>query len=167
MLRRTRLIGLLAVLVGAVLLGSVLAQPVSVMTITHAETDEPLAIHQIEDGERFELRYVHSFEKTPIYETFEIRDGSIYLIREAYGYHAAGLAYTYEVEQDGDMQVIRMNREIGTFTIRIAETTEQSFVIDGEERPLTTYADPRTPITVATHETTYLRYLWLRTSTTR
>lgn len=120
-----------------------------VLHLEDAHSGERLAVHAVEEGERFEIRYVHSFEKTPIHETYAVEDGGIVQVREAYKYHAAGLEFTRETYREGDWIVSEPDRELGAFTVRVAGSTEQSLVVNGNERPLEAYAEPGTAIRIS------------------
>ena len=137
----------------ALLLGAVIASPtVPTVQLTDAETDETLAVYSLEEGDEFEIRYVHSFEGTPIHETYTVDDGEIVQIREAYAYHAAGLEHSRETYRDGNMTVSELDHELGSFSVRVAGTTEQSLVIDGEKRALDSYAEPGSTIRISATE---------------
>ena len=137
----------------ALLLGAVVASPtVSTVQLADAEADETLAVYSLEEGETFEIRYIHSFEGTPIHETYTVEDGEIVQVREAYAYHAAGLEHSRETYRDGNMTVSELDHELGSFSVRVAGTTEQSLVIDGEQRALDSYAEPGSTIRISATE---------------
>jgi hypothetical protein len=120
-----------------------------VLQLEDAQTGERLAAYEVEAGERFEIRYVHSFKRTPIHETYAAEDEGIVQVREAYKYHAAGLEFTRETYREGDWIVSEPDRELGEFTVRVAGTTEQSLVVDGTKRTLGAYAEPGTGIRIS------------------
>jgi hypothetical protein len=131
---------------------------VLVLQLEDAETGERLAAYEVEEDTQFEIQYVHSFEKTPIHETYAVEDGEIVQVREAYKYHAAGLEYTRETHRDGEWIVGEPDREIGEFTIRVARSTDQSLVFDGVERSLDTYAEPGTGIEISVEQVSMAEY---------
>lgn len=148
MLVRAGVVSLLVVCVIGVV--AVAASPtVLVLHLEDIETGESLAVYEVEAGDRFEIRYVHSFEKTPIHETYAVEGEGIVQVREAYKYHAAGLEFTRETYREGDWIVSEPDRELDSFTVRVARTTEQSLVVDGTERSLDSYAEPGSGVRVS------------------
>ncbi|MFC6905445.1 DUF1850 domain-containing protein [Halalkalicoccus tibetensis] len=124
-----------------------------VLQLEDAETGERLGSHAIGEGERFEVRYVHSFEGTEIRETYTAEDEGIVQVREAYEYHAAGLEFTRETYREDGWIVSDVERELGCFTVRVAGSTEQSLVVGGTERSLEAYAEPGTGIELSIERT--------------
>ncbi|WP_255191387.1 DUF1850 domain-containing protein [Natronobeatus ordinarius] len=149
-----------SILVGAVFLLAVAAAAPTITTVqlTDRESGETLAVYPLEEGEEFEIRYVHSFEKTPIHETYVVDGSDIVQVREAYAYHAAGLEHSRETYREGNMTVSEFERELGTFSVRVASTTEQDLVIDGRERPLQSYAESGSTIQFSAERTNYAVY---------
>lgn len=131
---------------------------VLVLQLEDTETGESLAAYEIEEGERFEIRYVHSFEKTPIHETYAVEGTEIVQIREAYKYHAAGLEFTRETYREGEWIVSEPDRELGSFSVRVARSTDQSLVVDGTERPLDSYAEPGSGIEISVERMSTAEY---------
>jgi hypothetical protein len=128
-----------------------------------AHTGESLAAYEVEEGERFEIRYVHSFEKTPIHETYAVEEGEIVQVREAYKYHAAGLEFTRETYREGDWIVSEPDRELGSFMIRVAGSTEQVLVVDDTGRSLDTYAEPGTSVQISIEQMSAAEYYATKT----
>jgi hypothetical protein len=134
------------------------APTMTALALTDAATGETLAITPIEEGEEFEIRYVHSFEGTEIHETYVAEGEEIVQVREAYEYHAAGLDGTRETDREGDMSVAEFEQELGSFSVRVAGATEQELVVGGETRPLRSYADAGSTITVEVKRVSYAEY---------
>jgi hypothetical protein len=122
------------------------------LVIEHAEHDEQLESYAVEDGDQFEIQYVHSFEKTPIHQRYEVNGTAIVQVEERYKYFASGTDHTHETYQDGNWTVAPLEEEHESFTVRVAGSTEQNIVIDGTEKPLDSYAEPGEPITISVVE---------------
>lgn len=131
---------------------------VLVVQLEDTQTGERLAAYEVEEGTQFEIRYVHSFEKTPIHETYEVSNGEIRQVREAYKYHAAGLEYARETHREGEWIVSEPDRELDSFAIRVARSTDQSFVFDGAERSLDSYAEPGSGIQISVERISTVEY---------
>lgn len=143
------------------------AAPLAVadLTVLHLEdprSGENLGVFRVEEGDRFAVHYVHSFDKTPIREIYEVRDDRIVQIREEFKYHAIGLEYT-EANQtrEGEFTVLHMERRFDSFTVRVAKATDQSLVIDGESHPLSSYTERWNSIRFSVERVGYPRYLRL------
>ncbi len=153
-----------SILAGSVLLlAAVVAAPtVTTIQLTDGESGDTLAVYPLEEGEAFEIRYVHSFEGTPIHETYVVDETEIVQVREAYEYHAAGLEHGRETYREENMTVSELDHELGTFSVRVAATTDQDLVVDGQERPLDSYAESGSTIQFSAERTNYVAYRLLR-----
>lgn len=122
------------------------------LVIEHAEHGEQIKSYSVSDGDQFEIQYVHSFEKTPIHQRYEVDGTSIVQVEERYKYYASGTDHTLETYQDGDWTVAPLEVKHESFMIRVARSTEQNIVIDGTKKPLDSYAEPGEPITISVVE---------------
>ncbi|WP_122088256.1 DUF1850 domain-containing protein [Halalkalicoccus subterraneus] len=156
----------LSALAGSVVLSPLAVTNVTVLRLADPRSGETLGVERVEEGDRFAIHYVHSFDETPIREVYEIREEGIVQVREEFEYHAIGLEYTEgnQTREDG-FTVLQMDRRLGTFTVRVAKYTEQSLVIDGEERPLSDYTEEWGSIRFSIERVGYLRYLGDRLQT--
>lgn len=123
-----------------------------VLVIEHGEHGEQLESYSVTDGDQFEIQYVHSFEKTPIHQRYEVNETAIVQVEERYKYYASGTDHTHETYQDGNWTVAPLEEGHESFTIRVAGSTEQNLVIDGAEIPLDSYAEPGEPIKISVDE---------------
>ncbi|WP_129115656.1 DUF1850 domain-containing protein [Halegenticoccus tardaugens] len=147
----------------ALLLVAGAATDVTVLAMEDPRSGETLGVERVHEGDRFAIHYVHSFDETPIHEVYEVRGTSIVQVREEYRYHAIGLEYTEANRtREGNFTVLRMHRDLGSFTVRVAKYTNQTLVSDGRERPLYEYADRWDSIRFSVQRVSYLDYLRLR-----
>ncbi len=123
-----------------------------VLIIEHAEHGEEIESYSVTDGDQFEIQYVHSFEKTPIHQQYEVNETYIVQVEERYKYYASGTDHTHETYQEGNWTVAPLEEAHESFTIRVADSTEQNLVIDGVEKPLDSYAEPGEPIRISVVE---------------
>lgn len=162
-MRRRRV---LSALLGGAVLSPLVATDRTVLRLTDPRSGETLGVERVEEGDRFAIHYVHSFDKTPIREVYEVRDGGIVQIREEFKYHAIGLEYT-EAEQtrEDGFTILHMERRFDSFTVRVAKYTDQSLVIDREERPLSSYTEKWESIRFSVERVNYPRYIRYRLQT--
>ncbi|WP_336363317.1 DUF1850 domain-containing protein [Halalkalicoccus salilacus] len=136
------------------------AADLTVLRLEDPRSGESLGVERVEEGDRFAIHYVHSFDKTPIREVYEVRDGGIVQIREEFKYHAIGLEYTEGNQtREGEFTVLHMERRFDSFTVRVAKATDQSLVIGGEKRPLSSYTERWGSIRFSVERVSYLGYL--------
>lgn len=132
----------------------------TVLRLEDPRSGESLGVFRVEEGDRFAIHYVHSFDKTPIREVYEIRDGGIVQIREEFKYHAIGLEYTEgDQTREGEFTVLHMDRRLDSFTVRVAKATDQSLVIEGEKRLLSSYTERWGSIRFSVERASYPGYL--------
>ena len=103
-------------------------------------------------GDRFYLKYTHSKDKTPVLDTFEIKDGSnegvwIALVQEEYQWYGAGLAF-YQREDvsldfSGKGAITRLNRPMPNFLVRVGSVARQKLEINQKEHDLVDLAGNR------------------------
>ena len=96
-----------------------------VIRFTNRTRGETFFSREVSPGDRFTLTYVHSVQKTPVYEVYGIDGRGAVVLRETrvkslgYGLPAPTPDNHYLLE--GEFLVIRdMNRRIGTLLIRVS-----------------------------------------------
>lgn len=118
-------------------------------TLCFAENDHPFSIRvesperekilldfPVEPGDRFYLHYIHSSDKTPIRDTFEVgEDGQLFLIEEAFLWHGAGLEFmNWEkasiMIEDGMIKV-HLRRHFPSLLLRVGRIADHTFTFHG------------------------------------
>lgn len=149
-----------------VLLVAVAPASVTVLYLEDPRTGEPLGVERVDDGERFAIHYVHSYDETPIREVYEVRETRIVQVREEFHYYAIGLEYTNRNRtREGNFTVLHMERRFEAFDVRVAKATNQSLLIDGQRRPLTRYAPRWETIRFSVRRMSYAEYLLVKSVT--
>ena len=97
-----------------------LNQPIKII-IEDMSTEEELFVQEVEYGERFEVNYIHSVERSPVSEVFEVRGDGIYTMESHTESFGAGMPYAGEdVElKDGTFTIKNINRKVHGGTLRI------------------------------------------------
>ena len=90
-------------------------------SISDMETGEALYGDRVEDGERFSVTYIHSVERSPVKEVFEVRGTEIYTMESHTESFGAGMPYEGEVMEleDGKFVISDINRRVHGGTLRI------------------------------------------------
>lgn len=91
------------------------------IVIEDMNTEEELFIQDVEDGERFEVNYIHSVERSPVIEIFEVRGRDIYTMESHTESFGAGMPYEGDDVEltDGKFIIKNINRKVHGGTLRI------------------------------------------------
>lgn len=105
------------------------------------ERKEVLLDFASKPGDRFYIHYIHSSDKTPVQDTFEIgRRGEMILIEENYYWYGAGLEFmNWEKASitivDGRIKV-HLNRHLPFLRLRVGRVANHTFIFNGAVFPL-------------------------------
>jgi len=61
------------------------------LTLRNRDTGELYARYRMREGDRFSVTFIHSVNKYPLTDTYEIEDGTIYVEETIYGAFGAGV----------------------------------------------------------------------------
>jgi len=94
------------------------------LRVTPVEKADPMLVLPLKPGERFTLRYMHSVENAPIWETHSVdREGRIYIEEERYLKFGAGMGRMPGIGRmvrRGPYEVVEnMHMATGDFVLRI------------------------------------------------
>lgn len=97
-----------------------LNKPLNII-IEDMNTGEELFSQRIEERERFEVSYIHSVERSPVNEIFEVRGDEIYTMESHTESFGAGMPYEGEDVElaDGKFIIRNINRKVHGGTLRI------------------------------------------------
>lgn len=132
------------------LLVVVLALPVTVLEVCSPD-GTVLLRRPLPPGGRFELHYVHSWDKTPVIDLFASdKAGNLLLVEEQYLWMGAGLDFHPRASLDfsGNMVRVLAPRPVGILHLAVGTVANQRLVFGQEELPLTRLAPPGTKITL-------------------
>ena len=85
------------------------------LVLKDLDTGKIYAKYQLVEGDTFSITFVHSVNKSPVTEVYQIKDGRIYLEQCLYYAFGAGVATTLEGEQtlsygeNGEMIISNIN----------------------------------------------------------
>lgn len=84
-------------------------------------------------GEHVYIHYIHSSDKTPVRDTFQIDDtGQLVLVEEAFLWYGAGLEFQnhhgVQLAFDGKWTAVRLNRVFPELVIRVGRVAEQNLI---------------------------------------
>lgn len=115
---------------------------------------------------RFEVRFIHSVERTPVREVFAVGpDLVIYLVETVYESFGAGLPTTAEdgarfVLEEGKIRVTGLHRRIGELVLSVSPVPGHALVVSGETVTLADLARPGTALSVKAVRAPVLAFLF-------
>lgn len=141
MRRKVRAAAALAVLVA----GCLLSRPVYFLEVRALPGGQLLLRVPLPPTRRFELRYTHSWDKTPVWEVFTVDgQGGLVLLEEDYLWMGAGLDFQPAADFDfsGGRVRVRRNRTIGELRLAVGTVAGHRLALGEVEVPLSRFAPP-------------------------
>ncbi len=94
------------------------------LAVTDYDTGKTLVSFSVRYGGRFTIRYIHSVDLSPVFETFRVdREKGIILEETRFRMFGAGMGHWEgrgDIVQDGKwIKIVRMNQPLGSFILRI------------------------------------------------
>jgi len=120
----------------SVFIYNVLSSPC--LILKNGDTGKTLAVFRIEEGIEFSVTFVHSVNKSPVTDVYEIRNGKIYVVRTIYYSFGAGVqteieeGQTLEYGQDGSMIVSGINRPMDKLSYIVGTVSDHILGINEE-----------------------------------
>ena len=133
------------------------------LTASDMRTGEVLRSWKIREGEFFTVKYTHSVQLTPVWETYEIQSGDIVLKETIFQSFGAGLPstspYDFEITEQG-FRLYNIDMKITDLVYRVgAVRANHSLIIDGKEYPFLDFAEPGEGIKFEINKLSYLEYI--------
>lgn len=130
------LIGVFIIIIFAVLM--YIFRP-SYLTIEDMATGEVMFTERVEHGEQFAVTYIHSVERSPVKEIFEIRQSDIYTMESHTESFGAGMPYNGEdIEmKDGKFIIKNINRKVHGGALRVRPSSVFPHHVEIGERKIT------------------------------
>lgn len=104
------------------------------------------------NSNEFTLFFIHSVQKTPVYEFFKIQnDNTLSLVKTEFSSFGIGLPYT---DEGGEFKIkndrfeLKFKREFEKIPIRISPIPEHAIIIDEKKYPLLDFANPENLIEI-------------------
>ncbi|MDK2855498.1 MAG: hypothetical protein PWQ41_513 [Bacillota bacterium] len=133
-----------ALLAGSFLLAG-LFWPVAVLEVRSLPSRALLFRTKLPASGRFELRYTHSWDKTPVWEVFASdARGDLILVEESYLWMGAGLDFQPAADFDfsGERVRVRRNRHVGELRLAVGTVADHRLVVGSREVSLVRFAPP-------------------------
>ena len=130
---------LLAVTAAAVFFCGVSQAHQTWLTVRNDETGKLYARYPVEDGDWFSIGFIHSVNKSPLTDYYEIHDSKIYVEKTVYYGFGAGVqteiedGQTLEYGEDGSMTVSGFHKEIPDLVYIVGTVSDHTLVVNGGE----------------------------------
>lgn len=108
------------------------------LILRDGDTGKELMIYPVSDGDEFSVTFIHSVNKTPVTDVYQIRDGAIYVVRTIYYSFGAGVqtqieaGQTLEYGADGSMTVSGFERPMDRLSYIVGTVSDHILKISGE-----------------------------------
>jgi len=110
------------------------------LVLRNADTGKKYASFPIEDGDTFSIGFIHSVNKSPLTDYYEVRGEDIYVVKTIYYGFGAGVQTEIEEGQtltygdDGSMIVTGFNKKIDPLTYFVGTVSDHTLRInEGED----------------------------------
>lgn len=118
------------------------------LIVTDDQTGEVLYSTSIEPGQTFSIKYIHSVNKSPVEDIFDISHSNrIVLKKTIFRSFGAGIPYELEDGQSLDVmgdriEISNINKRIDRFLLKIGTVAEHTLCIKGREIRMDSLAGP-------------------------
>ncbi len=106
------------------------------LVLSNGNTGAVYASYPLSDGEEFSITFIHSVNKTPVTDVYDVDgDGKVRLLRTVYYDFGAGVPFdlnegeTLSFDDNGAMIIDGINREIPDFLIFVGTVSDHTLQI--------------------------------------
>lgn len=109
------------------------------LVLRNADTGSPYARYPMEEGDTFSVTFIHSVNKTPLTDCYQVEEGSIYVEKTIYYSFGAGVQTELEGDEtltygeDGSMIVSGFHREIPDLIYFVGTVSDHTLRVNGGE----------------------------------
>lgn len=137
---RKLIISAAALIVAAAVISIFIVRPSYRLVLSDAGTGERYGTFPVELGDMFSVEFIHSVNKSPVRDYYEIRGGGeIYVVQTDYYGFGAGVqtelnpGETLEYGPDGAMQIKNIDKLLPNLTYVVGTVSDHVLYINGEE----------------------------------
>lgn len=122
------------------------------LVLYDADTKEVYASWPVDDGFRFTVEFVHSVNKTPVKDEFEIRSGDIHAYKTTYSSLGAGVqtelreGESLSYDEEGNMVITGFNMTFEKLNFIVGTVSDHILGVDGLELSLTELCGKNTAV---------------------
>lgn len=124
----------------------------SYLTLRDADSGRVYARYRVSDGDEFSVGFVHSVNKSPVVDFYEIHDQNIYVVKTVYyGFGAGvetelGTGETLTYGADGSMIVSGFDREMTELRYFVGTVSDHTLTIGAQSISLRDLCGRNSPV---------------------
>ncbi|USG64856.1 DUF1850 domain-containing protein [Brevibacillus ruminantium] len=124
------------------------------LVIRDNETNRIVWSNRMEENGTFKLRWTHSIHRTPVEETYLVRNGQLLLSELAFQDYGIGMESELApgeklISQNGQFRIVNMNRVFPALHLFIGQVrAKHTLLFAGEEIPLASVDRPGAAVTI-------------------
>ena len=109
------------------------------LVIENVKTSQIYKRFRLHEGDTFSVGFVHSVNKTPVTNYYELRKDGIYVVKTVYYSFGAGMqteieeGQTLEYGEDGSMIVTGFNKKIDDLIYFVGTVSDHTLVVNEKE----------------------------------
>lgn len=133
--KTTAVILLIIIAAVAILIG--LSMPKTYLVLQNDRTGEIYSQYRLKEGESFSVEFIHSVNKRPLIDKYEIRGGEIYVVETVYYQFGAGVqteiapGQTLTYGEDGSMIVSGIDTLIPHLSYAVGIWSDHKLTVNG------------------------------------
>ena len=109
------------------------------LVLGNGDTNAEYARFRVKEGDEFSVTFIHSVNKYPLTDVYEIRDHKIYVIRTIYNNFGAGVqteiedGQTLTYDENGEMVGSGFNKEMPYLSDIVGTVSDHTLTLHGKE----------------------------------
>lgn len=125
------------IIIAAILTFTVVSRRGYYLTLRNGDTKEEYARYKVAEGEEFSIGFIHSVNKSPLTDVYQIKNHKIYVVRTIYYGFGAGVQTEIEDGQtltygdDGEMIVSGFDREMPHLSYIVGTVSDHVLTMKG------------------------------------
>lgn len=138
-------------------------QEITVLKIIDYKENNIIWESEVEEGDEFTIKYLHSVARTPVLEIFDIKDGEIRLISTEYESYGAGLPFLNKHEyilKDDKFIIRKINQKLPDIMLRVSDYALHEFIFKNKSYKLYEIVKTETLLQFKTEEQNYFEYYY-------
>lgn len=133
---------IILLIIAAILAFTVVSHRGYYLTLRNGDTREVYARYRIAEGDEFSVGFIHSVNKSPLTDVYQIKDHKIYVVRTIYYGFGAGVqteledGQTLSYGENGEMIISGFDRELPHLSYMVGTVSDHVLTVHGKELSL-------------------------------
>ncbi|GAB6100195.1 hypothetical protein JCM16358_20740 [Halanaerocella petrolearia] len=103
------------------------------------------------DKMRFAIEYIHSVERTPVWDYFQIKQDQIWLVGTKYESYGAGLPFLNKnkyIIADDKFEIKEIDKKLDEIPLRVSDYARHKLIIGNKEYKLFKMVEPKSLVQI-------------------